>query len=78
MYMVLVLLMNWGWRRQNTFLWLHNKPVVKIFVAACAYGFSIEVMQELFTTDRHFELLDEAANSFGAAIGSLLAVKMFK
>jgi len=70
--------MNWGWKKQDVFDSLHKYAVIKAFLVACLYGLSIEIMQELFTADRHFEWLDEAANATGAGIGSLLAVKLFK
>ena len=57
---------------------MHKSALLKIFILACAYGFTIEILQETLTTDRHFELLDEAANASGAAIGSLLWVKILK
>ena len=77
-YFTFVLLTNWGWKKQQSFVSLHKNALLKIFVLACAYGFTIEILQETLTTDRHFELLDEAANATGAAIGSLLAVKILK
>ena len=77
-YFTFAVLTNWGWAKQQSFGALHKSAVLKIFVIACAYGLTIEVLQETFTTDRHFEWLDEAANSCGAAIGSLLWVKILK
>jgi len=77
-YFTLVLLMNWGWLKQQSFRSLHKNAWLKIFIIACAYGFTIEIMQETLTTDRHFELLDEAANACGAAVGSLVWVKILK
>ncbi|HWB63048.1 MAG TPA: VanZ family protein [Chitinophagales bacterium] len=77
-YFTLVVLMNFGWRKQSVFQSLKSNTLLKIFVIACVYGFSIELMQKAFTTDRHFELLDELANATGAAIGTLLAVNIFK
>lgn len=77
-YFVLVVLMYWGWKKQISFQGLHQNTFIKIFVIACAYGFAIEIMQGLFTADRYFELLDEAANATGAAVGGLFAVKILK
>ena len=54
----------------------HKNALLKIFIIACTYGFSIEIMQETLTTDRHFEWLDEVANATGAAVGALLWVKI--
>ena len=73
-YFTLTLLMNWGWMKQGSFNWLHKRALLKIFLFCCIYGFTIEIMQETLTTDRHFEWLDEAANATGAAVGSLVWV----
>jgi len=70
--------MYYGWQKQTAFQRLHKSSLVKIFIIACVYGFTIEVMQETLTTTRHFELLDEAANATGALIGCLSSVKLFK
>ena len=67
-----------GWKKQSAFPSLYHNTFIKIFVIACVYGFTIEVMQETLTTTRHFEWLDEAANATGALVGNLLAVKIFK
>jgi VanZ family protein len=77
-YFILTLLMFYGWMKQQSFPALHRQTFVRILLIAVAYGVSIEIMQELFTTTRHFELLDIAANSTGAVIGSLISVKLFK
>lgn len=70
--------MYWGWKKQTDFLALHKNILVKIFIIACTYGFTIEIMQETLTTTRHFELLDEAANACGTLVGCYAAVKLFK
>ena len=77
-YFVLVILMNFGWGKQSSFPALHRNALLLIFIIACTYGFAIEIMQEVFTTTRHFELLDEVANATGSGIGSLLVAKLFK
>ncbi len=77
-YFVLVVLMYWGWKKQDAFQGLYSNTFIKVFIIACFYGISIEVMQGVFTADRHFELLDEAANASGAAAGGLFAVKIVK
>jgi VanZ family protein len=77
-YFVLTMLMFYGWTEQNSFSTLHRHRMVKILFIAIVYGIAIEIMQKLFTTTRHFELLDVAANSTGAIIGSLISVKLFK
>ena len=73
-YFTLSILMNRGWIKQQSFNSLHKNTLLKIFLICCAYGFTIEIMQETLTTDRHFEWLDEAANACGAAVGSLVWV----
>jgi VanZ family protein len=77
-YVVLVGLLFWGWQKQSAYVWLHKNMVLKILVAACTYGLMIEVMQEIFTTTRHFDMLDELTNATGAVAGSLISVKLFK
>lgn len=71
-YLILALLMYYGWKRQNSFIVLHHHTFIKILLLTSFYGFLVEIMQELFTADRHFELLDALTNSMGAAAGSLL------
>lgn len=71
-YFVLAVLMGWGWLRQQQFSVLHKQPWIKIFLIACAYGLLIEVLQETFTTDRHFEWLDELADATGAVVGLIV------
>ena len=75
-YFTFVIITNWGWLKQQSFNSLHKNALLKIFIIACVYGFSIEIMQETLTTTRHFEWLDEVANACGAAVGSLLWVKI--
>jgi len=75
-YLILALLMYYGWRKQDSFLSLHKNTMVKILILTSCYGFAVEIMQELFTTDRHFELLDALANSIGAVTGSLLGIAL--
>jgi VanZ family protein len=77
-YFTLSTLMVYGWSRQQSIPWLRKHSIIKIIIIASAYGLSIEIMQELFTNDRHFEWLDEAANATGAVVGTLFAVKLFK
>jgi VanZ family protein len=77
-YFTFAVLTNWGWLKQQSFTALHKNALLKIFLLACAYGFTIEIMQETLTTDRHFEWLDEAANACGAAVGTLVWVKILK
>ena len=77
-YFILALLMFYGWTKQNIFSSLHKQKLIKIFLLAFSYGFTMEIMQEVFTVSRHFDTLDIAANSMGAIAGSLISVKLFK
>lgn len=77
-YIILAALTYWGWRRQTEYGWFHKHTFMKILIIAAVYGFAVEVMQKLFTTDRQFDLLDATANALGACIGSLISVKLFK
>ena len=77
-YVLLAVLMYYGWHKQPQILWLKKNTVLKILVITSAYGFAVEVMQEIFTADRHFDLFDALANAIGAIAGSLACVKLFK
>ncbi len=73
-YVLLALLMYYGWRKQDSFTSLHQNTFMKILLITSCYGFAVEIMQELFTADRHFDIFDALANSTGAVAGSLLAI----
>lgn len=77
-YLLLALLMYYGWKKQDLFLSLHQHTVVKILIITFAYGFAVEVIQELFTADRHFDILDALANSTGAVAGCYLTAFLKK
>lgn len=72
-YVILSMLMFYGWRKQKTFPSLQVQMFLKILLLTSVYGFAVEVMQELFTADRHFDMLDALANSTGAVAGSFLS-----
>jgi VanZ family protein len=69
-YVILSALMFYGWQKQVSFPFLHKQMFLKILLITSVYGFAVEVMQELFTADRHFDLLDALANAVGAIVGS--------
>jgi VanZ family protein len=71
-YLILSLLMYYGWKKQNSFLSLHQNAILKILIITSTYGFLVEVMQELFTADRHFDIFDALANSSGATVGCVV------
>ncbi len=77
-YVILSALMFWGWKKQTHFSVLHIQTVLKILAITFTYGFAVEILQELLTADRHFELLDAVANSAGGVAGSLISVKLFR
>jgi hypothetical protein len=69
-YIVFAVLTYYGWTMQRSFSSLHQKALLKIIILLASYGLMIEIMQETLTTDRHFEWLDELANTCGATIGA--------
>lgn len=71
-YIIFALLAYYGWTRQSGFQNLHSNTLIKIIILLSIYGFTIEVIQETLTTDRHFEWLDELANASGSVIGALI------
>jgi hypothetical protein len=71
-YILFALLTYCGWTRQSGFQNLHSNTLIKIIILLSIYGFTIEIMQETLTTDRHFEWLDELANASGSVIGALI------
>jgi len=75
LYLALALMMYYGWRKQNSFSALHRNTALKILLITFSYGFAVEIMQELFTADRHFDIFDALANASGAVAGSLLGTK---
>ena len=74
-YIVLSLLTYYGWRKQDAYPWFKRATFLKILVLLSIYGFAVEVMQELFTADRHFDIFDALANSTGAVLGTAIAKK---
>ena len=73
-YIVLALTMYYGWKKQDSFLSMHRNTITKILLLTSVYGFAVEVMQEIFTTDRNFDIFDALANSSGAVAGSLMGI----
>ena len=71
-YMIFAVLTYYGWSMQSSIEGLHQKTLLKIIIVLALYGLSVEIMQETLTTDRHFEWLDEVANSSGAVIGAYI------
>ena len=48
-YLLLAVMMYYGWKKQDSFIALHHKTAIKILIITSAYGFAVEIMQELFT-----------------------------
>jgi VanZ family protein len=44
------------------------KYFIKITIAACLWGLAVEFIQNFFVTGREYDLLDWAADSFGAFV----------
>ena len=75
-YLIFGALTYYGWTRQHGFESLHQKTLIKIIILLSLYGFTVEILQETLTVDRHFELLDELANATGSVIGALTGRKL--
>ena len=73
-YLLLAIMMYYGWKKQNSFAALHRNTILKILLITSIYGFVVEILQELLTTDRHFDLFDALANAIGAIAGSLMGI----
>ena len=71
-YLFLSVFTYYGWIKQNTYSSLHRNTITKIVAITSTYGFLVEILQHLFTADRHFDLMDALANSTGAVVGCIL------
>ncbi|WP_264519750.1 VanZ family protein [Flavobacterium sp. N1994] len=68
-----VFTMLWGfysWEKQGV---IEIKNIRNIFLISVGYGILIEFLQEEFTTTRHADIMDVAANT----IGALMALGVF-
>ena len=72
-YVVLSVLLYFGWHKQQTWTSLHQNTLFKIALLTFAYGFAVEILQELLTADRHFDKYDALANACGGVSGSWIA-----
>ncbi|MCS6935034.1 MAG: VanZ family protein [Chitinophagales bacterium] len=68
-YFLWAVLLHHGWIRQRAYPQLHQNTLSKIIILTAVYGFALEILQELLTTDRHFDLRDVLANAAGGAAG---------
>ncbi len=50
---------------------------IKITLATCVWGLTTEFIQRYFIPGRQFDLLDWAADSFGAVVAYFLSIKFF-
>ena len=55
----------------DLFFWSHYKDGILIFLVI-SYGILMELIQNFFFTDRHFEILDIIANIIGSILGVFL------
>lgn len=70
-YLLLFVFTMYGWRRQLQITLLRKVPITLVWLACILFGIAIEVCQEVFTADRHFDWLDIMANSMGALAGGM-------
>lgn len=70
-YFLLSVFTYYGWMKQNTYQSLHRNTILKIVLLTSSYGFIVEILQHILTTDRHFDLYDALANSTGAIAGCI-------
>ena len=75
-YLLLAVMMYYGWKKQDSFPALHRFTFIKILIITFSYGFLVEILQEILTADRHFDLWDAGSNSLGALAGCLMAPKI--
>lgn len=68
-----VFIMLWGFYSWQKHSKIELKKIRNILLISVAYGILIEIMQEEFTTTRHADIMDVAANCTGA----LLALGVF-
>jgi VanZ family protein len=55
-----------------------RRIAVNITVGAVVYGVAMEFVQKYFTSDRAFDIWDMAADTFGAVMGCLFMVVLYK
>lgn len=68
-YVVLAVLLLWGWSKQQHYIGLYKNAGFKILILTFCYSFGVEILQELLTTDRHFDWYDALANALGGITG---------
>lgn len=73
-YFLLSIFTYYGWIKQNSFYALHRNTILKIVLLTSTYGFLVEILQHVLTTDRHFDLYDALANSTGAIAGCMICI----
>jgi VanZ family protein len=54
------------------------RPLVISFVFSFFFGVAIEIMQQIFTTTRSADIMDELANLFGASLAVIAVVLLNK
>jgi len=73
-YFLLSIFTYYGWIKQNSFYALHRNTILKIVFLTSIYGFIVEILQHILTTDRYFDLYDALANSTGAIAGCMICI----
>ena len=77
-YLILVLLIFYGYRVQ------YDKPAQRYKVnwlsmtGAVGYGILMEAIQGLFLADRTFDVMDITANAFGCFAGFIIFTNLYK
>lgn len=72
LYFILITSLLWSASAQT----LTVKKVIVFSVLVILYGFTIEIIQETFCINRHFEWWDVFSNSLGTIIGSIFVQKI--
>jgi VanZ family protein len=73
----LTFLFCWPFYKSSYLAKVRLNYFIKIALAVSIWGLTIEFIQKFYVPGRDFELLDWAADSFGALVALLLCAKMF-
>ena len=71
-------IMFWGFYVSLTQNEIKISKIIRLVILSILYGIVIEVLQELFTTTRHADILDVLANFTGAILALMAFVLMKK
>jgi hypothetical protein len=73
----LTLLFSWPFYKSNFSSQQRLHYFIKIALAASIWGLAIEFIQRFYAINRDFDLLDWAADSFGALVAFFICKKLF-